>query len=65
MRKAGRDIQLAVILGRQNLAVPLPKRGRAASDIHRHIKHLPLHHPHQFALGMRQLVVQTAQGAVA
>jgi hypothetical protein len=66
MRKARRNPELVVILGTQLRTHPLAKSGRAAANIHGHIKHRTGDHTHQLALGMgRQLIVQPAQHALA
>src|SRR5438093_1277811 len=61
MGKAWRDIQLPMVIARQELAHPAAKGGRAASDIHYGIEYLALEHAHQFALGVFELVVQATQ----
>jgi hypothetical protein len=61
MGKAWRDIQLPVVVARQNLAHPAAKGGRAASDIDCHIEHLTLEYVHEFALGVCELIMQATQ----
>jgi hypothetical protein len=65
VRKARRHPELAVVVGAQLHAHPLAERGRAFADVHRHVEHGPLHHAHQLALRLLDLVVQAAQHAFA
>ncbi len=53
-----------MVLSGQHHARSLPKGGRAAAQIHRHVKHLALRHAHQLALRLLNLVVQAAQHAL-
>jgi len=64
MRKTRRHPQLLVFLGIQINPCPLAQSGRALAQIHHHVEHLALHHPHQLALRVLDLVVQTPQHAL-
>jgi UDP-glucose 4-epimerase len=59
--KTWRDPQLLVFFCVQVHAHPLAQGGRALAQVHHHIKHLALHHTHQLALRVLDLVMQTAQ----
>src|SRR5690242_8391028 len=61
MGKSRRHPQLAIIVFSQLHSDPAAKIWRRPADIHRHIKYRPAHHSHQFALGLTNLIVQSAQ----
>ena len=64
MTKTRRHPELPVVLLRQLHTNPLAKRGGGLAQINRHIKHGTPHHPHQFALGLLNLVMQASQHAL-
>jgi hypothetical protein len=55
------DPELPLVLGGQHVALPLPERGRAAPQVHRHVEDLALDDANQLPLWKRQLVVKAAQ----
>lgn len=59
--KAFGDPKLALVVCGKNLTYPLAKCFAAFSEVYCYIKYFALHHTHQFALGLLNLVVQTAQ----
>ena len=63
MCKAWWNPDLSVVISRQFNTHRLAKTGGGFSNIHRHIKHRAAHHAHQFALGLPDLIMQTAQHA--
>src|ERR1017187_1727455 len=65
VRESRRDIELPLVLGVQDQAVPLPKGARAAPDVHGDVEHLPLQHLEQLALRVRILKMQASQDATA
>ena len=64
MRKTRGHPKLAVVVLTQLLSNPLAKSGRAFADVHSDIDHRTANHPHKFALGLLDLVMQTAQHAL-
>ena len=62
--KALRNPHLLVVVFGQFYTDPLAKGGGAFADVHGHIKYGAVHHAHQFALGLLQLVVQATQHAL-
>ena len=64
MRKTRGHPKLAVVVLTQLLSNPLAKSGRAFADVHSNIDHRTAYHPHKFALGLLDLVMQTAQHAL-
>lgn len=64
MSKALRHPELAFVVCRQDFAHPLAKGGGRFADVYRYIKHLALHHAHELALRLLDLVMQTAQHAL-
>ena len=61
VREAFRYPQHEFVLGRQFQRDMLAESRRTLADIHRDIEHRALHHAHQFALRMLDLIVQSAQ----
>ena len=61
VRKTFRYPQHALVLGRQLQCDVLPEGRRAFSEGDRHLAHRSLHHTHQFALRMPDLIMQAAQ----
>lgn len=61
--KAFGNPEVSFVFGREHHRRPTPERGRATTDIHRHVVHLALQHADQLSLRIRPLVMQPAQHA--
>ncbi len=55
------DPELPLVIGRKEFPHPLAEGFAAFAQVHSHVKHLAMKYPHQFALRLVQLVVQSAE----
>lgn len=60
---ASRDVELALVLGREPHARPSAIGGRSAPNVHGYVENLAHRYANQLGLPGRKLIVQSAQGA--
>ena len=57
MRKTLGDPYLLPVCGAQDIPNPLSERGGILPHIDGHVENLPLHDPHELALGLRRYLI--------